>query len=54
MKKKSISSSIELVFNETEKTKLKFMKFLVDYFINNHISEVNLKHGKFSGENEND
>lgn len=46
MKKQSISNTIELVYSENENSKLNFIKFLVDYFIDNHISEVNIRNEK--------
>lgn len=54
MKKQAISNSIKLVYNENEKSKLNFIRFLVNYFIDNQMSEVNLKDGNFSERNKKD
>ena len=40
MKNRVLSDTIEVIFNESESSKLKFIRFLVDYFIENHITEV--------------
>ncbi|QZY53894.1 hypothetical protein [Crassaminicella profunda] len=51
MKKQSISSTIELVYSENENAKLNFIKFMVDYFMDHHIAEVNMYDNQFSTSN---
>lgn len=40
MKKTNESTLIQVVYGESENAKLKFIKYMVDYFFDKHSSEV--------------